>query len=111
MRTKKKSRLTNDYSKQIDEHFHRVSFREIKILWNILRKLSLTKEDFVRKRFLQDALHYSDVTDFLRQLGLLRVAKGQISTKDNLGETDEEMKSALVQRLLDQDTPYWLHIN
>lgn len=111
MRTKKKSRLTNDFSKQIDEHFHRISFREIKILWGILRNLSLTKEDFVRKRFLQDALHYSDVMDFLKQLGLLRVARGQISTKENLGETDEEMKSALVQRLLDQDAPYWLHIN
>lgn len=111
MRTKKKSRLTNDYSKQIDEHFHRVSFREIKILWNILLKLSLTKEDFVRKRFLQDALHYSDVTDFLRQLGLLREAKGRIRRNANLGETDEEIKSALIQRLLERNTSYRLHIN
>jgi hypothetical protein len=47
----------------------------------------------------------------LRQLGLLRVARGQISTKDNLGETDEEMKSALVQRLLERNTSYRLHIN
>jgi hypothetical protein len=111
MKTKKKSKLTNDSSKQIDEHFHRVSFREIKILWNVLRGLSLTRTDFVRAKFLQDALHYSDVADFLKQLGLLHEAKGQIARKENLGETNEEMKFALAQFLLTRNTSYRTNIN
>src|ERR1035437_1950996 len=111
MRTKKKSRLTNDSSKQIDEHLHQISFREIKILWSVLHGLSLARADFVRAKFLQDALHYSDVTDFLKQLGLLHEAKDRISRNANLGETDEEIKSALIQRLFDRNTSYRLHIN
>jgi hypothetical protein len=111
MRTKKKSRLTNDYSKQIDEQLHRISFREIKILWSILGGLSLTRADFVRARFMQDGLHYSDVTNFLKQLGLLRMAKGQISRMEDLGKTDEEMKSALVQRFLTRNTSFRSHMN
>lgn len=110
MRTKKKSKLTNGSSKQIDDHLHRILFREIKILWSVIRNLSLTTDDFVRAKFLQDALHYSDVTDFLKKLGLLREAKGRISRNANLGETDEEIKSALIQRLLDRNTSYWLHV-
>lgn len=111
MKTKKKSKLTNDSSKQIDEQCHRISFREIKILLTILGDLAATRADFVRARFLQDALHFSDVTDFLRQLGILAVAKGQISKRGNLGKTDAEMKAALVQRLLEPNTPYRIHLN
>ena len=111
MKTKKKSKLTNDSSKQIDEHLHRISFREIKILWTILRDLSLTRTDFVRARFLQDALHYSDVTDFLKQLGVLRLAGDQIGAKENLGETDDEIKSALTRLLLERNTSYRLHLD
>jgi hypothetical protein len=111
MKTKKNSKLTNDSSKQIDEQLHRISFREIKILWTVLGDLTATRTDFVRARFLQDALHYSDVTDFLKQLGILAVAKGQISKKGNLGKTDAEMKSGLVQHLLERNTPYQIHLN
>jgi hypothetical protein len=53
---------------------------------------------------MQDGLHYSDVTNFLKQLGLLRIAKGQIRRTGDLGKTDEEMKSALTQRLLMRNT-------
>jgi Protein NO VEIN, C-terminal len=111
MKTKKKSKLTRDSSKQIDEHFHRISFREIKILWTVLGNLAATRADFVRARFLQDALHYFDVTDFLKHLGILNLAKGQISGKENLGKTDDEIKYGLVQRLIERNTPYRTHLN
>ncbi len=111
MKIKKRSKLTNDFSKQIDEQLHRISFREIKILWSILRGLSSTRTDLVRARFLQTGLHYSEVTNFLRQLGFLRVATGQIKRTGDLGETDEEMKSALVQALVARNTFFRTHIN
>lgn len=111
MKTKKKSKLTNASSKQIDEQFHRISFREIKILWAVLGDLTATRADFVRARFSQDALHYSDVTDFLKQLGILNLSKGQISRKENLGKTDAEIKSGLVQRLLERNSSYRIHLN
>jgi len=111
MKTKKKSKLTNDSSKQIDEQFHRISFREIKILWAVLGDLTATRVDFVRARFSQDALHFSDVTDFLRQLGILAAAKGQMIKRGNLGKTDAEMKNGLVQHLLESNTPYRIHLN
>jgi hypothetical protein len=111
MKAKKKSKLTNDSSKQIDEQLHRISFREIKILWAVLGDLTATRADFVRARFLQDALHYSDVTDFLRQLGVLDLAKGHLSRRENLGKTDAEMKVSLVQHLLERNTSYRIHLN
>jgi len=111
MRAKKKSKLTNGFSRQIDEHFHRVSFREIKILWSILRNLSLKREEFVRRKFLQDAIHYSDIVDFLKNIRFLRVAKGQLSLEENLGGDDEELKSALIHRLLQGGNVYWQHLN
>jgi len=59
---------------------------------------------------MQDGLHYSDVTNFLKQLELLRIAKGQIRRTEDLGETDEEMKSALTQRLLTRNTSFRDHM-
>jgi hypothetical protein len=109
MKTKKKSKLTNDSSKLIDDDLHRISFREIKILMGILSGPS--RGNFVRARFLQDGLNYSDVTNFLKQLGLLRLFKGKMSKSDSIGVSDEEMKSVLVQRLLAGETPYRPHIN
>lgn len=76
-----------------------------------MSNLTATRVDFVRARFLQDALHYSDVTEFLEQLGILAVAKGQISKKENLGKTDDEMKFGLVQCLVERNTPYRIHLN
>lgn len=109
MKTKKKSKLTNVSSRQIDEQFHRISFREIKILWMILRDLSATRLDFVRARFMQDALHFSDVMEFLKQLGVLRVVGGRVGGQESLGKTDDEIKCGLVQRLFGQTTSYGLH--
>ena len=107
----KKSRPTNASSKQIDERLHRISFREIKILWSILGDLSLTRADFVRARFRQDGLNYSHVRDFLNQLELLRLTKGQLRRTENLGEMDDEMKFALAQRVLTRNTSFRAHMN
>jgi len=111
MKTKKKSRLTNGFSKPIDDCLHKISFREIKILWNILRDVSSAKSDFVRAKFLQDGLHYSEITGFLAALGLLRLTKTQIGKIGHLGKTDDDMKSALVLRLLASSTRYRPHVN
>ena len=111
MKTKKKSKLTNDFSKQVDQQLHRISFREIKILWGILGNLSSAKEELVQKRFLQNGIHYSDVSDFLNNLGLLYESKGCIRRNAVLGELDDEMKSAIVQRLLNRATPYRIPLN
>jgi hypothetical protein len=107
MKTKKNSKHTSAFSRQIDEQCHRISFREIKILWTILRDAS--RLDFVRARFMQDALHFSEVMDFLKGLGVVRVTGGQALRRESLGKTDDEMKSGFVQRLFNRTTPYQLH--
>ena len=109
MKTKKNSKLTSGFSRQIDEQCHRISFREIKILWTTLQDASASRLDFVRARFMQEALHFPDILDFLKGLGVLRVTGGQISRMENLGKTDDEIKSGLAQRLLSRNTPYQLH--
>jgi Domain of unknown function (DUF3883) len=111
MKTKKKSKLTNDSSRQIDEHLHRISYREIKILWGILGNLSLTKEDLVQKRFLQTGVQYSDVSDFLNGLGLVRKSKGCIRRNTVSDETDDAIKIAIIERLLNRTTPYRILLN
>lgn len=111
MKTKKKSKLTSASSKQIDEQLHRVSFREIKILCSVLRDLSAARLELVRARFKQDGLHFSEVVYFLAQLGILKLARGQVRQIENFGTTEDEMKSDLVQRLFDRSTLYQLHVN
>lgn len=107
----KKSKHTSASSKQIDAQLHKVSFREIKILCAVLRDLSAARMDLVRARFKQDGLHFSEVVDFLTQLGILVSAKGKVMQKENFGATDDEMKSGLVQRLFARSTPYQIHVN
>src|SRR6266496_5905279 len=109
MKTKKNSKHTSAFSRQIDEQFHRISFSEIKILWTILQGAS--RLDFVQARFQQDALHFSEVMDFLKGLGVVQVTGGQARRQESLGTTDDEMKSALVQRLFDRTTPFGLHVH
>lgn len=109
MKTKKNSKHTSDFSRRIDEQLHRISFREIKVLWMLLQDASASRFDFVRARFLQDALHFSEVVDFLAALGVLRVTAGQVRKQASLGKTDDEMKSGLIERLLNGKTPCQLH--
>ena len=108
---KKKSKLTIASSKQTEEQLHRVSFREIKVLCAVLRDLSAARVELARARFKQDGLHFSEVVDFLAQLGILELAGGQIRQKEIFGGSDDEMKTALVQRLFDRSTSYQLHVN
>jgi hypothetical protein len=111
MKAKKKSKLTSASSRQIDEQLHRVSFREIKVLCAVLQNLSAARIDLVRARFKQDGLHFSEVVDFLGQLGILELSRGQIRQRENFGKSDDEIKSGLVQRLFARSTPYQLHVN
>jgi hypothetical protein len=110
MRTKKKSGLTNVSSKQIDAQLHRVSFRDIKILGDILSGLSLKKEEFVRKRFSETGVHYSDVAGFLKNLGLLHVAKGQAGVAGDFVGACEDLQDLVVRHLLEHDTSFSPHL-
>lgn len=110
MRSKKKSVPTNASSKQIDARLGRVSFREIRILGEILGGLSLKRDDFVRKRFSEAGDHYSDVAEFLKSLGLMGVARGQASLVEDFVGSDEDLKGRVVRRLLEHDTPFSPHL-
>lgn len=111
MKATKKSKPTSASSKRIDALLHKVSFREIKILCEVLRDLSVARTELVRARFKQDGLHFAEVLDFLTQLAVLESAKGRISQKEKFGTTDDEMKAGLIQRLFARDTPFQFHAN
>lgn len=110
MKTTRKSKLTSVSSRQLDEQLRRVSFREVKILCAVLDDLSSARLELVRARFKQNGLHFSEVVNFLAQLGILELAKRQIRQKENSGAADDDRKSDLIQRLFERSSLYQFHV-
>jgi Domain of unknown function (DUF3883) len=101
----------DDSSSEIEQQLHRVSFREIKMLWSILSALALGTADLVRARFLQSGLHYSEVVSFLAELGFLRVTAGKIRKISDLSDDNEKLKQQALQNLLTRETRIQAHTN
>ena len=110
MKTTKKSKLTSVSSRQLDEQLRKISFREVKILCAVLDDLSSARLELVRARFKQGGLHFSEVVNFLAQLGILELARGCVRQKENFGTTDNERKSGLIQRLFERNALFQFHV-